>query len=487
MTSINKDVIVIGSGMGGLSAACILSSKGYKVSVLEANLLPGGCTSTYYRKGYMFEAGATTLVGLDVGMPLHYVLQKCKIELNASRLMKPMQITLKNGTVVTRYENLKEWIAEAERIFGKKNQKEFWGQCFQISEFVWKSSLNQLHFPPATFNDLLQTAKNVSIKQFQFLPFSFISVYDFLKKFDLHNNELFVEFINEQLLITAQNNAEEVNMLFGATALCYTNFGNYYMPGGMIEMVKPMIKFIESKGGEFINRTKVEHIEKRGEKYFLTTNKENYECEYLISNITVNNLLEIWKDKSVHNKFYSKIFSSEKLVSAFQVGIAFKKSKNFDCIHHQIHLRKPLSQIQSKSIFISLNMPDDTSRCPADCMVASVSTHVMNPEKNTIVNKTEIENEIINALIENNFFSKDDVLYYHSATPETWQRWTFRKWGFVGGYPQYMKVKPWQMLEHRLDNYKAYIVGDSVYPGQGIPGVTLSGIIAANKLMGDWR
>ncbi len=481
----HKEVVVIGSGMGGLSAACILASEGYKVTVLEANLLPGGCASTYYRKGYMFEAGATTLVGLDKGMPLWYMLQKCNIELNAVPLPKPMQVYLKNGTLITRYENLDEWIAEAKRVFGTKNQRVFWEKCFDISQFVWGTSLNQLHFPPATINDLLQTAKGVSLKQFQYLPYSFTSVYDSLKKYDLHTNELFLEFINEQLLITAQNHAAEVNMLFGATALCYTNFGNYYTPGGMIEMVKPLIKYIESKGGEFINRTKVERIERIDDKYSITTNKENYECDYLISNMPINNLLEVWNDKKVQHKFQPKIFTSEKLVSAFQMGIAFKRNKKYDTLHHQIHLENVLPQIASKSIFVSLNMPDDTLRCPADCMVASVSTHVLHPEKNTNINKAEIEQTILDTLIAKGFFSKEDILYYHSATPETWQRWTFRKWGFVGGYPQYIKVKPWQMLEHRLDNHKAYIVGDSVYPGQGIPGVVLSGIIAANKLLAD--
>jgi phytoene dehydrogenase-like protein len=49
-----------------------------------------------------------------------------------------------------------------------------------------------------------------------------------------------------------------------------------------------------------------------------------------------------------------------------------------------------------------------------------------------------------------------------------------------------MKIKPWQMLDARLDHHKAYMVGDTVYPGQGIPGVTLSGIIAAEKLLRDW-
>jgi len=60
------DVIIIGTGMGSLTTACLLAKDGLSVLVLERNLLPGGCVSSYYRKGYVFEAGATTLVGLEV-------------------------------------------------------------------------------------------------------------------------------------------------------------------------------------------------------------------------------------------------------------------------------------------------------------------------------------------------------------------------------------------------------------------------------------
>ena len=38
------------------------------------------------------------------------------------------------------------------------------------------------------------------------------------------------------------------------------------------------------------------------------------------------------------------------------------------------------------------------------------------------------------------------------------------------------------MVDSRLDGKGAFICGDSVYPGQGIPGTCLSGIIAWNKL-----
>jgi phytoene dehydrogenase-like protein len=41
------------------------------------------------------------------------------------------------------------------------------------------------------------------------------------------------------------------------------------------------------------------------------------------------------------------------------------------------------------------------------------------------------------------------------------------------------------MKDARLDHKGAYVCGDTVYPGQGIVGVCLSGIIAFRKLMQD--
>jgi phytoene dehydrogenase-like protein len=48
-----------------------------------------------------------------------------------------------------------------------------------------------------------------------------------------------------------------------------------------------------------------------------------------------------------------------------------------------------------------------------------------------------------------------------------------------------MRIKPWQMLDARLDHRSAYLCGDSAYPGQGIPGAGLSGIIAWQKMQLD--
>jgi phytoene desaturase len=55
------DVIVIGAGLGGLSATCHLVGDGHDVVVLERGDVPGGRTGLLERGGYRFDTGATVL------------------------------------------------------------------------------------------------------------------------------------------------------------------------------------------------------------------------------------------------------------------------------------------------------------------------------------------------------------------------------------------------------------------------------------------
>lgn len=51
------DYIVIGSGMGGMTAAALLSKLGRRVLVIEQHLIPGGFTQTFKRPGYHWDVG----------------------------------------------------------------------------------------------------------------------------------------------------------------------------------------------------------------------------------------------------------------------------------------------------------------------------------------------------------------------------------------------------------------------------------------------
>ena len=483
------DVVVVGSGMAGLACACLLARDGKRVTVLEQNWLPGGCSSSYPRNGYIFESGATTLVGLDEHMPLRYLLDTLGISFQPLKLEVPMQVHLADGTVLTRYPEMEKWVGEAERVFGPTGQRAFWEECFRLSQKVWRTSLLQKAFPPSSFSDVLYAAKNVRLEQLGFLTRSFSSVASLLKKHGLEKNLRFVDFVNQQLLITAQNHMEEVNVPFGAAALCYTQYGNYYVPGGFLEMVKPLVTYLEGRGSEVRLRSPVMRISKVPGGYRVDTerreHRESFVAERVVCAIPINNALELFEDDAWKGRLKARLLDSPKLHSAFQMGLVFKKRKRFDCLHHQIHLASPLPVTASRSIFLSLSHPDDTQRCGPTEVVASVSTHVPDPARCRLEDKAALEAFVLDTLEQRGFLSKADIVFQHASTPGAWQKWTRRAFGFVGGYPQYLHIKPWQMLDARLDKQGAYLAGDSAYPGQGIPGATLSGIIAYEKMRLD--
>ena len=476
-----EEVIVIGSGLGSLTAAALLAQKGLKPTILEQNWIPGGCTTSYSRKGFVFEAGATTLVGLDENMPLRQFLDQTGIQIETRKLKLPMQVHLADGRIVNKYQNIKNWISEAEKHFGG-NQKTFWENTYQLSQFVWEASTRYLDFTPSKPVDFLRLAAKARVQDILKARYSLVSTASRLPR--NQPDDQFKQYIDQQLLITAQNTAREVNFLFGAAALCYTNYSNHYIDGGLINLVNPILKYIRSKGGTIFCRNGVQQIIKKKDHYIIHTKTNTYKSRFLISGIPINNMMTL-APEIISPGSKRKILTPDKLYSAFQMGIVFKSQRHFESIHHQIHLSEPLPETHSNSIFMSLNHEADLTRSSVpETRVASISTHISNPLSQ--VNTAWLEAKIIDALEARGFLRKTDIIYAHSSGPKSWAKWTGRAHGFVGGYPQYHQTKPWQMIGARLDGYRAYQCGDTAYPGQGIPGVTLSGMTAAKRLINDW-
>ena len=65
------DIIIIGSGLGGLECGAILSKEGFNVCVVEKNTQFGGCFQTYRRKGHLFDTGIHYVGSLDEGQVMN--------------------------------------------------------------------------------------------------------------------------------------------------------------------------------------------------------------------------------------------------------------------------------------------------------------------------------------------------------------------------------------------------------------------------------
>ncbi|KAJ9513398.1 hypothetical protein QJQ45_005949 [Haematococcus lacustris] len=75
----DTDVVVVGSGIGGLTAAALLAHHGYRVSVVESHSVAGGACHTFTRQGYHFESGPSLYSGMGgrgkEANPVGHVLQ----------------------------------------------------------------------------------------------------------------------------------------------------------------------------------------------------------------------------------------------------------------------------------------------------------------------------------------------------------------------------------------------------------------------------
>ena len=67
------DVVIIGSGFGGLVCAHLLAKAGKRVLVLERQQQPGGCIQSYQRKGKAFDTGLHYVGGLGEGQTLNRI------------------------------------------------------------------------------------------------------------------------------------------------------------------------------------------------------------------------------------------------------------------------------------------------------------------------------------------------------------------------------------------------------------------------------
>jgi prolycopene isomerase len=87
------DAIIIGSGMGGLTAAARLARNGAKVCVLEQHTVPGGSASYFERGGYRFDVGASLLYGLGEDGSTNFITQALReVGQTVESVRDPIQI-----------------------------------------------------------------------------------------------------------------------------------------------------------------------------------------------------------------------------------------------------------------------------------------------------------------------------------------------------------------------------------------------------------
>ncbi len=92
---IDKDIIVVGGGIAGLTAALTLAHKGKDVLLIEKNEHCGGLMNSFMRKGFRFEGGARALVNAGLVKPLIK-----EFGLDIQMLPNPITLGIEDKTLV---------------------------------------------------------------------------------------------------------------------------------------------------------------------------------------------------------------------------------------------------------------------------------------------------------------------------------------------------------------------------------------------------
>lgn len=490
----SQQIIVIGSGIGGLTAAALLAQARYKVTVLEAQTYPGGCASTFTHKGYYFDSGATVVGGLQEGGPHQIIAEQLALKWPVRRYEPAWVTHLPGNSIALTADN-----ADVLRVFPQSAK--FWEHQSNVADLGWRLSSRGLPWPPTSLTEILQLAR-VGLTYFPndllLLPLAFLTTYQWIRQHGLEQDESFVRFIDAQLLISSQTTSRHANAVYSGTALDLARQGVYHVQGGVGGLAETLVAKIRELGGDVIYRQHVTriHVEngratgvsvKEGRR---TQRTEFLPADFVVGNLTPWSLDELLGEASP-TQLKQEVAGRELGWGAFALHLGVEADKLPTDLpdHNQIiaDLTGPLGE--TRSIFMSISPEWDTNRAPVGHRAVTVTTHTdvrqwwdllaQGPEAYE-QRKQEYAAKMLAQIdkVIPNFSSAVRLML--PGSPVTFQFYTSRHLGQVGGFAQ---KSLFAARGPRTGIPNLRLVGDSIFPGQSTAGVTLGAIRVTKDIM----
>ncbi len=316
------DVVIVGSGLGGLVSAIIMAKEGYSVCVLEKNSQFGGNLQTFVRDKTIFDTGIHYIGGLDKGQNLYKYFKYLGIIDDL---------------------NLKKMDADGFDIISFEEENEEYPHAQGYSNFV-----NQL---VQFFPDEKEAIQNYCEK-----------VIEICDSFPLYNLQWEGKYESEILSINAKKCIDEFtdneklravlagsNFLYAGIeekspfyvhALSVNSYiqSSWRCINGGSQITKQLIKQLKNHGGEIYKYKEVIEFttEDNDVKSAKMRDGSEVSANIFISNIEPKTTLNMVGEAKFRKSYYSRIQSLEGVLSAFSLYIVFKP-ETFKYINHNFY------------------------------------------------------------------------------------------------------------------------------------------------------
>ncbi|WP_066424089.1 C-3',4' desaturase CrtD [Anabaena sp. 4-3] len=488
-------VIVIGAGIGGLTAAALLAHRGYSVLALDQALVPGGCASTFKRQGFTFDVGATQVAGLEPGGIHHRIFSELEIDLPDATPCDPACAVYLPGenTPINVWRDPEKWQDERQKQF--PGSEPFWQLMATLFDASWEFQGRDPVLPPRNLWDLGQLIQAVRPNTFITAPFTLLTVGDALRLFGLGNDRRLRTFLDLQLKLYSQVNAEETALLYAATALSVSQLpqGLFHLQGSMQVLSDRLVSALERDGGKLLMRHTVEQIKVENGKAtaVVIRNQKTGEvwtetADHVVANVTVQNLVQLLGEKAPFG-YKQRVQKLPSASGAFVIYLGVDASAiPLDCPPHLQFMYDGNGPIgENNSLFVSVSHAGD-GRAP-EGKATIIASSFVDPEpwwrtEDYSGLKEKYTQEAIAKLAQYFYLKPETIVYQEAATPRTFAHYTARDRGIVGGIGQRIPTFGPFGFANRTPINHLWLVGDSTHPGEGTAGVSYSALTVVRQI-----
>jgi len=488
------DAIVIGAGMGGLTAAALLAKKRLKTLLLEKEDQVGGYVVSFKRRGATFDATGAFVGGCHQGGEFHHILK----EIGAPQAIEFIPIQ--------HIRNVYPGFEVHLRPGGSHSYTDALFDLFPKEEKGLRTYLSMVK----RIGNEIKSYSEITTLQKIFFPFYFRNLVRFHRS--SHKAILDNLFKGEEIKMALHSlpvtePPSRLSFLFLAVMINKALMeGVFYPKGGMGKISEAIADAFLRSGGEIHLQTEVDQFLTRngGVAGVLTKGGERFQAPLVISNINPN--LSVKMLPVEWRKHFAKKWSRlEYSLSSFVLYIAtdldlkgmglpyFTYLRFLSDLEEEDRILRKGDIPQNPTLMVSIPTMLDPSLAPSGQHILSVLInvpyhyrgkwgggnletyrHIKEDFSQKILH--QLESKLIPGL-------RSHLLSYEAATPLTLERYTGNEQGAMYGLastPQQVgNLRP----SHQTPIPGLFQVGHYTRPSHGIVGASLSGFIAARIIL----